>query len=616
MKNKKFIALTLLMITFLIGVIYIYSISGSEGVDVHSDKYVEKYFNRDKVMDVNIEIDEKELKEMFANAQSEESKMASVTINGDTYKNIAVRPKGNSSLKAVASSSTKDKENSTENKTSESKNSSTQTKGEDRFSLKIDFDEYVSGQTMEGLTQLNLNNNYSDPSYMREFISYSICEDMGLKTPEMAYAKVSINGKYHGLYLAVESILEPFIENSFETISGDLYKSTGAQGGTLKYNGDDFKNYSSMEVKSDRKNADYTKFTNMLKALESGKDIEKYLDVDSALKYIALNTALLNLDSYQGSFAHNYYLYEENGKFTVIPWDLNMAFGGFNGGKGSGQLIYIDEPTTGNVEDRPLVSNLLSNEKYKEKYHKYLNEIVEKYLDSDYLTTMTNQLHSLIATYVKEDPTAFYTYKEFETNIKSQIADASEGMGNKQASNIKTQDNNTKIQDKQNNLQNKENNNQKEIKEAKDNMAMGKILPGILDLSKTMSKTIKYQLSGVVSSTKDKNETETQNNKEQMPQDMQKQEGMERPPQGMEMENMPQPPQGMDMGKPTINQNGEFKPNDQNVKGENQGENMMSKKGTTDYSKYIISLVAVVSMSLVIVLVSLFKRRRIIKVKR
>lgn len=571
MKNKKFIALTLLMITFLIGVIYIYSISGSKGVDVHSDKYIEKYLNRDKVMDVNIEIDEKELEEMFANAQSEESKMASVTINGDTYKNIAVRPKGNSSLKAVASSSTKDKENSSENKTSESKNSSTQTKGEDRFSLKIDFDEYVSGQTMEGLTQLNLNNNYSDPSYMREFISYSICEDMGLKTPEMAYAKVSINGKYHGLYLAVESILEPFIENSFETISGDLYKSTGAQGGNLKYSGDDFKNYSSMEVKSDRKNADYTKFTNMLKALESGKDIEKYLDVDSALKYIALNTALLNLDSYQGSFAHNYYLYEENGKFTVIPWDLNMAFGGFNGGRGLGQLIYIDEPTTGNVEDRPLVSTLLSNEKYKEKYHKYLNEIVEKYLDSDYLTTMTNQLHSLIATYVKEDPTAFYTYKEFETNIKSQIADTSEGMGNK---------------------------------EAKDNMAMGKNLPGILDLSQTMSKTIKDQLSGVVSSTKDKNETQNNKEQDQMPQDMEKPQGMEKPPQGMDME------------KPNINQNGEFKPNDQNVKGENQGEHMMSKKGNTDYSKYIISLVAVVSMSLVIVLVSLFKRRRIIKVKR
>ncbi len=594
MKNKKFIALTLLMITFLIGVIYIYSISGSEGVDVHSDKYIEKYFNRDKLMDVNIEIDEKELEEMFANAQSEESKMASVTINGDTYKNIAVRSKGNSSLKAVASSSTKDKENSSENKTSESKNNSTQTKGEDRFSLKIDFDEYVSGQTMEGLTQLNLNNNYSDPSYMREFISYSICEDMGLKTPEMAYAKVSINGKYHGLYLAVESILEPFIENNFKTISGDLYKSTGAQGGNLKYNGDDFKNYSSMEVKSDRKNADYTKFTNMLKALESGKDIEKYLDVDSALKYIALNTALLNLDSYQGSFAHNYYLYEENGKFTVIPWDLNMAFGGFNGGRGLGQLIYIDEPTTGNVEDRPLVSTLLSNEKYKEKYHKYLNEIVEKYLDSDYLNNMTNQLHSLISSYVKEDPTSFYTYKEFETNIKSQIADTSEGMGNKQAINIKTQANNAKIQDKQNNLQNQE---------AKDNMPMGKNLPGILDLSKTMSKTIKEQLSGEVSSTKDKNEIETQNNKEQMLQDMQKQEGMQRPPQGMDME------------KPNINQNGEFKPNGPNVKGKNQGEHMMSRKDNTDYSKYIISLAAIISMSLVIVLVSFVKRRKIIKVK-
>jgi len=92
---------------------------------------------------------------------------------------------------------------------------------------------------------------------------------MGLATLEMTYAKVSINGEYHGLYLAVESVLEPFIENNFDSITGDLYKSAGTQGGTLKYNGEDFKNYPSLEVKSNRKNADDTKLTKMLKSLES-----------------------------------------------------------------------------------------------------------------------------------------------------------------------------------------------------------------------------------------------------------------------------------------------------------------------------------------------------------
>lgn len=591
MNNKKFIAITLSMFTFLIGIVYIYKISGSEGVDFYSNEYVKKYFDRDKVMEINIEIDENELDDMFKNAQSEEFKSANITINGDTYRSVAIRPKGNSSLRAVASTSSADEESNTEEDISSKK-------GENRFSLKVNFDEYVSGQTMDGLTQLNLNNNYSDPSYMREFLAYSIFEDMGLKTPEMAYAKVSINGKYHGLYLAVESIQEPFLENNFESITGDLYKSTGAQGGALKYNGDDFKNYSSMVVKSDRKSADYSKFTDLLKALESGNEIEKYLDVDSALKYIALNTALLNLDSYQGSFAHNYYLYEQNGKFTVVPWDLNMAFGGFSMGRGSGSdaLISIDEPTTGNIEDRPLVSTLLANEEYKAKYHEYLNEIVEKYLDSDYLDNMTDKLYDLISEYVKDDPTAFYTFEEFEKNIKSEISDSSDSMG-------------------------------------KGNGQMGKTIPGILDISQTMSQTIKDQLNGIVSTVKEKNNNSESNTASDMPKGMDGQnmpdkmdmqnipEGMDRPnmPEGingqnmldkMDMQNMPE---GMD--RPNMPE----KMNDPNMKdkidAKDNPPNMKNGKGIQNSSKYIISVLAIAIISFVIVVLLFFKRRRVIKVK-
>lgn len=564
MNNKKFIAITLSMFTFLIGIVYIYKISGSEGVDFYSNEYVKKYFDRDKVMEINIEIDENELDDMFKNAQSEEFKSANITINGDTYRSVAIRPKGNSSLRAVASTSSADEESNTEEDISSKK-------GENRFSLKVNFDEYVSGQTMDGLTQLNLNNNYSDPSYMREFLAYSIFEDMGLKTPEMAYAKVSINGKYHGLYLAVESIQEPFLENNFESITGDLYKSTGAQGGALKYNGDDFKNYSSMVVKSDRKSADYSKFTDLLKALESGNEIEKYLDVDSALKYIALNTALLNLDSYQGSFAHNYYLYEQNGKFTVVPWDLNMAFGGFSMGRGSGSdaLISIDEPTTGNIEDRPIVSTLLANEEYKAKYHEYLNEIVEKYLDSDYLDNMTDKLYDLISEYVKDDPTAFYTFEEFEKNIKSEISDSSDSMG-------------------------------------KGNGQMGKTIPGILDISQTMSQTIKDQLNGIVSTVKEKNNNSESNTDSDMPKGM---DGQNMPDK-MDMQNIPE---GMD--RPNMPE----KMNDPNMKdkidAKDNPPNMKNGKGIQNSSKYIISVLAIAIISFVIVVLSFFKRRRVIKVK-
>ncbi len=98
----------------------------------------------------------------------------------------------------------------------------------------------------------------------------------------------------------------------------------------------------------------------------------------------------------------------------MLPWDFNMSFGGFSGFGGGSQSIAIDEPTTGNLEDRPLISSLLKNETYKTKYHKYLEEIVTKYLDSDYLENMTTKLHDMIASYVKKTQQHFILMKNLK----------------------------------------------------------------------------------------------------------------------------------------------------------------------------------------------------------
>ena len=35
----------------------------------------------------------------------------------------------------------------------------------------------------------------------------------------------------------------------------------------------------------------------------------------------------MNWDSYLGHTGHNYFLYEENGILSILPWDYNLAFG-------------------------------------------------------------------------------------------------------------------------------------------------------------------------------------------------------------------------------------------------------------------------------------------------
>lgn len=630
MKDKKFTLLISIMIIILCAVVGVYSTSGNKGIDLYSDVYIEKYFDRDKVMEVNIEIDESDLKDMNENAIKEEFKSAKVTVNGDTYGSVGIRTKGNSSLTSVADSDS------------------------NRYSYKINFDKYNTSQSMEGLTQLNLNNCYSDPSYMREFLTYSICEEMGLATPEFAYAKVSINGEYHGLYLAVEGLKESYLENNFGDVTGDLYKSD--EGSSLQYKGDDPESYSNLIIESDKKTADWSKVTKLLKSLDIGEDIEKYLDVDSVLKNIAINTALLNLDSYQGSFAHNYYLYEQDGVFSMLPWDFNMSFGGFSGFGGGSQSISIDEPTTGNLEDRPLISSLLKNETYKTKYHEYLEEIVTKYLDSDYLENMTTKLHDLIASYVKEDPTAFYTYEEFEKNITSSIEDSSDnkGFGNKELNNNNSNNNsnsenkssgsksnekevnaeltlsevktNTDNENKNNTIYSSQNENSvNDNKTGNDTNEKsggpmgkgGKSIPGVLEVAEDMSKTIKSQLSGETSSTKQSSDDESSSESKGTEKSDEDMSGMPEPPEGMDGKI---PPGMGNMDKGDMNgKNGDMNidrsqgnPKEAGGFG-NKGGSSMNK--TAIYSKLILGGASMIIVSIMLVGVSKINRRRFIKSK-
>ena len=389
MIRTRIILLSLVLVLFSGLFILAYKYFGAGTVTVYGDDYVTRYFQRDEVMEVNIKIDEADWDKMMANPTAEEFVTAAVDVNGDTYPSVRIRPKGNSSLRSVADSDS------------------------NRYSFKINFNDIAESQTMAGLTQLNLNNCFSDPSSMREYLSYQIFEEMGVSVPAFSYAAVSVNGEYFGLYLAVESILEPYLERNFGNITGDLYKSVG---NTLKYNGDGSTDYTGLEVKSTLKNADWSKLIKMIEVLNNGGDIEKYLDVDAALRYIAVNTALVNFDSYQGNFAHNYYLYEQDGVFTILPWDLNMSFGGFNFG-GDASRLYIDEPTQGALADRPLIARLLADENYLRTYHGYLEQIVANYLSGGYLEAETYRLSGLISEYVRNDPTAFVTYEQFEKSI-------------------------------------------------------------------------------------------------------------------------------------------------------------------------------------------------------
>ncbi|WP_283592068.1 CotH kinase family protein [Clostridium butanoliproducens] len=436
-------------------------------------EYISKIFDKNKVIEIDITISQEDWDWTIENATKEEYKNANISINGETYYNVGIRPKGNSSLSIIASNDTTD-----------------------RYSFKIKFDEYVDGQTLHGLNKLVLNNIMSDTTYMKEYLSYDLYTAMGIPTPAYAYANIKINGENWGLYLAVEVIEESFLERNYGTLEGNLYKpestkiggdmpdskqgenpnnapdaapnqrpnlnekanlnegpnregnkqnpmgggkGMGSSGGTnLVWNGDDPSNYSSVldsAVLKKTTSSDHEKVINMIKNLNEGTDLEKYLDVDEILRYFAVNTFLVNLDSYAGSMKHNYYLYEENDIFQILPWDFNLSFAGFQMNDGKKAINFpIDSPVTDTLENSPLIAKLLEVSEYKELYHKYLNEIVTNYIDNGVFKSTINSLDNLIGNYVKNDATAFYTYEEYKTSLPILIS-----FGKDRASSITAQ---------------------------------------------------------------------------------------------------------------------------------------------------------------------------------
>jgi len=97
-----------------------------------------------------------------------------------------------------------------------------------------------------------------------------------------------------------------------------------------------------------------------------------------------------------------------------------MIFNGFPGGSLTDEeatQFLIDEPVKGSMESYPLIQAIFENESYVEKYHEYLGILCDGYLDADNLNDKVLSVYDMIKSYVKDDPTSFYTYEEFENGL-------------------------------------------------------------------------------------------------------------------------------------------------------------------------------------------------------
>ena len=171
---------------------------GDTGISM---EYETELFDTSSILTVNILMDEADWNDMLENATAEEYYQCDVEVNGTTFYRVAIRPKGNTSLTSIASDPTTD-----------------------RYSFKLEFDHYVDGQTCFGLDKLILNNNYADATNMKEALIYDMYQYLGADASLYNYAKISVNGEYWGVYLALEAVEDSFMLRNYGAQSGELYK--------------------------------------------------------------------------------------------------------------------------------------------------------------------------------------------------------------------------------------------------------------------------------------------------------------------------------------------------------------------------------------------------------
>ena len=203
---------------------------------------------------------------------------------------------------------------------------------------------------------------------------------------------------------------------------GGMGGVNGSDDVSLIYSDDEYSSYQNIfdNAKTDISDSDKDRLIASLKKLNSNEDIADVVDVEEVIRYFVVHNFVCNFDSYTGSMIHNYYLYEKDGQMSMIPWDYNLAFGGFQGAQNASSLINypIDTPVSGGtVDSRPMLAWIFASDGYTEEYHELFSEFIEEYFGSDYIPNLIESTKEMIAEYVEKDPTKFCTYDEFESGV-------------------------------------------------------------------------------------------------------------------------------------------------------------------------------------------------------
>ena len=395
---------------------------------------------------------------------------ATLTVDGKKYPNVGVHFRGMSSYMMVRAGHKRS------------------------FNLSLDLAD--EKQRLYGYKTLNLLNAHEDPSMMSTVL-YSHVARQFIPAPKANFVKVVVNGESWGVYANAQQFNKEFLAENYKTDKGARWKVRGNPGADagLTYVGENVEEY---KRRYTLKSGEDAKAWKALIALCRTLDrtppekleeaLKPILDIDNALRFLALDVALINNDGYWVR-SSDYSLYRDpQGRFHLIPGDTNEAFhgamgfgfggpggpggrgpggarggpggdkpgfgpggpgggekpgfgrgpgpggpggpGGFGpGGPGGGGRVELDPLVGLNDARKPLRSKLLAVPSLRAKYLEYVRTIAEKSLDWKNLGPVVAQYRQLIEKEVEADTRKLDPFEAFRrTTADTAAADGGREM--------------------------------------------------------------------------------------------------------------------------------------------------------------------------------------------
>lgn len=363
---------------------------------------VEGFYNPLKLKTVEFIFDQPDYwTQLTNNYQSKKDIPATLIYDGVSYPNVGIRFKGQTSYQRV---------------TSQKKS----------FNVTMDFMD--PNQDLKGYQTLNFNNSFEDNSYIREVLYENITRPY-FPSLKANFIHLFINGQDWGLYPNIQALDGEYVKDWFLSNEGSRWRcerqaGTGGPGGggfgagtsTLNYLGDDttaYKpNYNLKHTTVENPWSDLARVTKVLNTIPLNQledTLNKVLDIDRALWFLAKEILFGDDDSYVNKGGMDYYAIYQKDVERLIPLEYDA------------NSVMYPQTATWSIFLKatdikfPLCNRLFAVPELRQRYLAHFRTLFNNTLDSTYFKTQINNYYSLIDSVVSTDPKKLMTYTAFQT---------------------------------------------------------------------------------------------------------------------------------------------------------------------------------------------------------